>query len=129
MEVAQGQPGSAAPRGEEGTSLRCCPGLPAVPGECVQADRDVTAERNTRLFMEQVKMRSAGNKQMEMRTRMDGTGRMAAEVWTGAARSAGASVNEMQLNSLVEGGETRCVLSVWCPHACVLAPPPETTHT
>lgn len=66
---------------------------------------------------------------MEMRTRMDGTGRMAAEVWTGAARSAGASVNEMQLNSLVEGGETRCVLSVRCPHdphACVLAPPPET---
>lgn len=32
----------------------------------MQADRDVTAERNTRLFMEQVKTRGAANKRAEM---------------------------------------------------------------
>lgn len=66
------------PGGREGTSLHRCPGLPAVPEENVQADRDVTAERNARLFLELLEMRSGGNKRMEMKTRMDGVSWMVA---------------------------------------------------
>lgn len=47
-----------------GMRLLCCPGLPLFPKENIQADTDVTVERSTRLFMEQVEMKSGGNKQM-----------------------------------------------------------------
>lgn len=43
--------------GEEGMRPLCCPGLPLLPGENIQADTDVTVERSTRLFMEQVEMK------------------------------------------------------------------------
>lgn len=50
--------------GEGGMRLLCCPGLPPFPKENIQADTDVSVERSTRLFMEQVEMKSGGNKQM-----------------------------------------------------------------
>lgn len=85
MEDAQGQPGPAVPGGEEGTRLRCCPGLPAVPEENIQADRDVTAESNTAIY-------GAGGdeergKQADGDENKDGRNGpwRTAEVWTGAA--------------------------------------------
>lgn len=59
--------------------LRCSQGkggneprLPDIPEDHIQADRDVTVERNTWLFMEQVKMRRRMRKQADGDENQDG---------------------------------------------------------